>query len=190
MGERINEDKLLAILYSNFSGKGKQINDWIYVAEKLEELKDFYKSEKKVAENLGISYEMVRSTLKLLDLPEEIRQLVKEDKLSQDLGWRLLGIKNKKNQIIVARAIMGLSAHDARDMIRYARNNPEKSIKKQIKRLEKSKKQIQKLNLVIVTLEEDNYKILKEISKRNNMDPQKMISKIVNNWIKKHGAYK
>lgn len=190
MKKKINEDKILAILYSNFSGKGKQIHDWIYIAEKLKELKDFYKSEKKVAENLSISHEMVRSTIKLLDLPKEVRQLVRQAKISQDLGWRLLGIKNKKDQIKVARAITSLSAHDARDMIRYAKNNPDKSIEKQIERLKKSKKKIQKINLVVIYLEEENYRILKEISKKNGVQPQKMISKIIKNWIKKRGSYK
>ena len=184
MKKRINENKLLAIIYSNFSGKGKQTNDWIFLAKKLKELKDLYKSEKKVAKNTGISYEMVRSTIKLLDLPREIQKLVKDDKLSQDLGWRLLGIKNKKKQIIVAKAIEGLDAHDGRDMIRYAKNNPEKKIKEQINRLKQSKKQTENVNLIIITLNDDNYKTLNEISKKNKTNPQKMITKIINSWIK------
>ncbi|MFH1473466.1 MAG: hypothetical protein ABIE55_01095 [Candidatus Aenigmatarchaeota archaeon] len=185
MKKKFDEDKVLAILYSNFSSKGKQINDWIFIAKKLNELKDFYKSEKKVAKNLRLSYEMVRSTIKLLDLPKIVQQMIKKGEISQDLGWRLLGIKNKKDQIKVAKAIVELSAHDARDMIRYAKNNPSHSIEKHIKRLKKSKKKTREINVVVLTLDEATYKSVKEISKENKTEPNKMISKIVENWIKR-----
>lgn len=185
MAGKINEEEILAILYSNFSGKGKQKNDWIFIAEKLNELKSLYGSSEKVAKNLGLSREMVRSTIKLLDLPDEIKMLIRADQLSQDLGWRLLGINNRKTQIQVATAIIGLSSHDARDMIRYAKNNPDASITNQIDRLKKSRENMHKLNLIITTLTDEEYNELQKIAKQKSKGVNELISEIVKNWINK-----
>lgn len=182
---KVNEEKILAILYSNFSGKGKQKNDWIFIAEKLNELKSLYGSDKKVAKNLGLSREMVRSTIKLLDLPMEIKKLVRGGQISQDLGWRLLALNNRKTQIQVANAIIGLSAHDARDMIRYAKNNPDSAITNQIARLKKSRENMRKLNLVITTLTDEEYNKLQQLAKEKNKSINELISKIVKNLVKK-----
>jgi hypothetical protein len=186
MGERINEEKILAILYSNFSGRGKQKDDWIFIAEKLNELKSVYGSDEKVAKNLGLSRETVRSTIKLICLPNEIKKLVRDGQISQDLGWRLLAIKNKKTQIQVAKAIIGLGAHDARDMIRYAKNNPDSPITNQITRLKKSRESMRKLNLVITTLTDAEYNQLQRLAKEKNKSINELISEIVKNWVKRN----
>ena len=185
MSEKINEDETLAILYSNFSGRGNQKNDWIFIAEKLNDLKLVYGSDEKVAKNLGLSREMIRSTIKLLQLPEQVKELIRKGKISQDLGWRLLAINNAKIQIQIANAIIGLNAHDARDMIRYAKNNPNKSITSQIDRLKKSKQNSNKLNLVITTLNDQEYQKLKVVAGKRNKSVNDLISEIVKNWIKK-----
>lgn len=184
MARKINEEKILAILYSNFSGKGKQKNDWIFIAEKLNELKSLYGSDEKVAKSLGRSREMVRSTIKLLHLPDEIKKLIRAGQLSQDLGWRLLEINNRKNQIQVANAITDLGAHDARDMIRYAKNNPDTPITNQIARLKKSREDAHKLNLVITSLTDEEYNKLQQIAKEKNKGINELISEIVKNWTK------
>ena len=187
MVNKINEEKNLAILYSNFfPGKGKQKNDWIFIAEKLNELKLLYGSDEKVAKNLSLSREMVRSTIKLLDLPDEIKKLIRARQLSQDLGWRLLAIKNHKTQIQVANSIIGLGAHDARDMIRYAKNNPGMPIKDQIARLKKSRANASKLNLVITTLTDEEYSGLQKIAKEKGEGTSKLISEIVKSWLAKN----
>lgn len=183
MVKKINEEKILAIVYSNFSGKGKQKDDWIFIAEKLNELKSLYGSNEKVAKNLNLSREMVRSTIKLLDLPEKIKKLIRAGQLSQDLGWRLLAINNQQIQIKVATAIIGLSAHDARDMIRYAKNNPNTPITNQIARLKKSRENIHKLNLVITTLTDEDYNELQQIAKQKSKSVNELISEIVKKWI-------
>ena len=180
---KVNEEKILAILYSNFSGKGKQKNDWIFIAQKLNELKSLYGSDEKVAKNLDLSREMVRSTIKLLDLPEEIKKIIRDGKISQDLGWRLLAIDNQKTQIQVAKTIIGLSAHDARDMIRYVKNNPDSSVADQIARLKKSRENIRKLNLVITTLSDEEYNKLQQLAKEKSKRINELISEIVKNWI-------
>ncbi len=187
MNKKINEDKTLAILYSNFSGRGKQKNDWIFIAEKLNDLKLIYGSDGKVAKNLGLSREMVRSTIKLLKLPEEIKQLIRSGKISQDLGWRLLAINNQKTQIQVATAIIDLSAHDARDMIRYAKNNPDAPVANQIARLKSSRKNTDKLNLVITTLDDGEYNKLRQLAIKKNKNVNGLISDIVKNWINHKG---
>lgn len=177
--EKINEEELLAILYSNFSGKGKQKNDWIFIADKLNELNSIYNSEEKIAKNLGLSREMVRSTIKLLELPEEVKQLIRSNKITQDLGWRLLAIKEKKTIIEVAKSIIGLSAHDARDMIRFAKNNPDIPIKNQIERLKQAKAKEGKLNIFITTLSDADYGKLQKIAKEKGLKANELIVELI-----------
>lgn len=185
MAQKINEDKLLAIIYTNFKGRGQQRDDWIYIAEKLNELKKIHGSDGKVASNLGLSREMVRSTLKLLDLPEEIKKLIREKKITQDLGWRLLGIKNEKIRVQVAKEIIGLNSHDARDMIRFAKNNPQTPISEQIDRLKINRKKNARLNLVILSLDEYEYEKLFKISKEKNVSVNKLVSDLIKSWLEK-----
>ncbi len=133
---------------------------------------------------MKISREMVRSTLRLLDLPSEIQTLIKNGKISQDLGWRLLGIKDKSTQIKVANAIQGLDAHDARDIVRYAKNNPMEEIEKHIEKIKKMTSSIKKLNLVILSFDQETYALINKIAVSGNTKPQELISKVVKDWIK------
>ncbi|MBI4053000.1 MAG: hypothetical protein HY394_03110 [Candidatus Diapherotrites archaeon] len=185
MTKKVDEDEIFAIIYSNFKAKGKQTHDWIFLAEKFKELKDKYKSDGKVAKLLSLSREMVRSTIKLLDLPSEIKQLIKENKITQDLGWRLLAIKNKEDQIRIANSIVGLSAHDARDMIRFAKNNRGVSIENQINRLKKSKELKATLNLVVVSLENEQFEKLKKIAKKQNKTINQIVTSLVTQRVNK-----
>jgi hypothetical protein len=184
---KINEEeKSLAILYANFQGKMKKSSDWIYIAEKCKELSNYYGSYKKLAEKLGISAEEVRATLKLLELPEEVKQLIKERKLLHDVAWRIASVKGKKNQIRIAKAVSGLQVHDARDVVRRYRNFPDMNIDNYIKNLKDSKSKIEKISLVIVPLEEDKYYTLTEIAKKNRVSPEKMVNIIVKKWLERN----
>ena len=44
---------------------------------------------RKVAEKLGVSYELIRSILKLSTLPEEVKGLMKDGKILYDVGQRI-----------------------------------------------------------------------------------------------------
>src|SRR3989344_4673750 len=114
MKEDFDEEKIIAILYANFRGKKKKVHDWIYLAKLLKKLSGHYGSYTELARKLGLSPETVRETLKLLELPKEVQDMVKDEKLKHEVAWRIESIKDKEAQIKVAKAVAGLDSHNAR----------------------------------------------------------------------------
>jgi DNA-binding protein Fis len=184
-----DENQLLANLYANFQGKKRKIDDWVTIAENCQKLMDVYKSKSQteIAGMLGISREILRSTLKINELPSEIKKLIKERKINQDVAWRINSIKGKDKQIKVANAIVGLSSHDAREVVFRYRNNPELKIDDYIRQLKDSKDRIEKMSVLIVPLKLEVYSKLKSLSKTRNESVERMVSDILGNWVTKRG---
>jgi hypothetical protein len=182
----INEEEILATLYLNLKGPKKKRNNWIEIAYKCKQLADYYGSAKKVAEKLGVHYEIIRSAIKLLTLPEEIRQLIERNEILFDVGQRIARIKNKEVQIKVARAVIGMSNHDAREVIQYAKKYPDAPLDDFKNRVMHSKDKVEKVNLVIVPMKEEMFELLKEIGKKDKLSPEKVILNIVSQWMKNH----
>lgn len=181
--KEINEEKILASLYLNLKGSKKKKDNWIEIADNCKQLVDYYGSAMKVAEKLGVHYEIIRSILKLLTLPEEVRQLIRVNKILFDVGQRIARIKDAKTQIKVAKAVVGLSNHDAREVVQYAKKYPDASLEDFRRRVIDSKNKVEKINLAIVPIKEETYKLLKKFGQRYKLSPEKLILKIVNQWI-------
>lgn len=185
MEKEINEEKIIAILYANFRGKKKKINDWIYLARLLKKLSKHYGSYQELAKKLGLSPETVRETLKLLELPKEVQEMVKEEKLKHEVAWRIEGIKNKEAQIKAAKALIGLDAHNARDIVRIYKKNPNMNIEEYVKNFKSSQLQVEKMNLMIIPLEKEDYLKLKHQADNFNESPEKFIvNKIILPWLR------
>ena len=186
MKEKIEEEKLISVLYANFSGKSRKINNWIYLAKITKKLTEFYGSYSKLAEKLSVSPELIRETLKLLDLPEKIQEIVKTGKLKHEVAWRIASIKGKGNQEKVADVVLGLNTHDAREVVRKFRNNPKLNLKEYIVNINKSKRKMEKINLMILPIDEINFLHIKKQAIRRNLSPERFISEVViPHWIKK-----
>ncbi len=185
MNKKIEEEKLISILYANFQGKKRKINDWMFLAENIKKLSDFYGSHKKLAQNLGISNELIRETLKLLELPKYVQELVKNNKIKHEVAWRISSIKGNENQVRVAKAIIGLNTHEARDVARIFRNNPNMNIEDYVEKLKKSKSTIEDINLVILPMKKTDYVKIKKFAEREGMTPERlMINYIVKKFLK------
>jgi len=186
MLKKLNENKLIAVLYANLRGKGQKQNNWIEIAEISKSLTEFYGSYKTLANKLGISEELIRETLKLLDLPNELKKLVSDGKIKHEVAWRIASINDKKNQIKIANSIIGLNTHDARDLVRIFKNNPKLNIEDYLERLKKSKNNIQSINLIILPIKELDYKTIKKEAIKNNLTVEKFIlDVIIQDWFKR-----
>ena len=183
--KNFDEEKILANLYLNLKGSKKKRDNWIEIARNCRQLTDYYGSAQIVAEKLGVSYEIVRSVLTLLTLPEEVQEIIARNQILFDVGQRLSRIKNKETQIKVAKIIIGLSSHDARQVIQYTKKYPDASIDDFKRRLIGSKDKIEKINLIVVPFREENFAILKKISEKQKTSPEKLIREIVDQWIEK-----
>ena len=184
MEKDIEEEKIIAILYANFRGKKKKIHDWIYLAKLIEKLSKHYGSYQELAKKLGLNSETVRETLKLLELPKEVQDMVKEEKLKHEVAWRIESIKNKESQIRVARAVIGLDAHNARDIVRIYRKNPEINIEEYVKNFKSSRIQVEKINLMIIPIKKEDYIKIKQKADNFKESPEKFIlDRIIIPWL-------
>jgi hypothetical protein len=182
----INEEELLARLYLNLKGPKKKRNNWVEIAEDCQNLTSYYGSARKTAEKLSVSYELVRSLLKLYSLPNEVKNLIIDNKILFDVGQRIARIPDKKKQIEVAIAIAGLPSHTAREILQYAKKFPESSIADFKTRVIEGKNRVEKIRMVVTFLSQSNYDyIIKKCTEFpiQSLTISKFISSIIEEWI-------
>lgn len=186
-----DEDKLVSILFSNLKGGKKKVDDWITIANVIKNLKENYDYSLQKFENIfSIKSETIREILRLLELPEEIQNLIKKRKILMDAAQRLAGIKNYKVQIKVAEIISDEISHVARDIIQYAKKNPNismKDLKKYKENVLKSKgKSINiELHFLAFPISKEIYEKLKTISKKRKVSIERIAAQIIEDKIKK-----
>jgi len=187
--KKIAEEMLLADLYLSLRGRKKKKDNWIDIAKKCQQLVDYYSSPKIAAEKLGVSYELIRSILILLKLPEEAQQLVKNGKILYDAAQRIYRVKGVKRQIEVANAIAGLPSHKAREIIHYAKKYPNSALANYKRRvIAASTPGREKIHLAIIPLQTKIFEQLQRRSEKEKISVEKLIVDIVNQWIQKRGG--
>jgi hypothetical protein len=179
----VDEEKTLARLFLNLKGAKIKQDNWVDIAKDCKQMRDYYGSAKKLAEKLGVSYELIRSVLKLATLPEEVKLLMKEGKILYDVGQRISRISDRDRQVEVARIVAGLPSHDARDIIQFAKKYPKDPLDSFKKRVIEGKDRVEKLQLTIVPLKDDVYIFLKNESRKRSISTEKLISLIIDEWI-------
>jgi biotin operon repressor len=180
-----DEEKEIALLYANLKNRKKKSHDWITLANKVKKLSEYYGSHKELAKKLGMSEESLRETLKLLELPGEVQQLVKEGKLKHEVAWRIASIRNPKDQIRIAKEVADLNAHDARDIVRIIRKNPNINIKEFVSKFRGRETKIEKINLMIIPIKKKDYDKIKTKALKEKKSPEKFISeKIIHEWAR------
>lgn len=96
-------------------------------AEGLERMiSAFGLTQEQVSKSVGKSRPYISNSLRLLKLPDEIRQLLSEGKLSNGHGRALLGLENMNKQIILANRIVkeGLSVRTVEQIVSGGDKNP------------------------------------------------------------------
>ena len=181
------ENRTIAILYANFGeGRKDKTNDLIFLAEKFKQLSDHYGSHKKVAEKIGISNEQAREILKLLELPDGVKELVRSKKLKFEVAWRIASVKGESNQIKLANSVCDMNTHDARHLVRLFRNNPEFNFEEYKKNIIESKNKFQDIDLVILPIERIDFLHIKKAALRKNKSTEKFIvDVIISDWLKR-----
>lgn len=176
-----DENDLLANLFLNLKGGKKKTDDWITIAKNCQKLEKIYKSQKTVAEKLGVSYQLIRSIISLLELPNEIKNNIQNRKILFDAAQRLNTIEDKKIQINVAKIISGLPSHKQREIILYAKRFKGKGLEKFKKNILK-KQETEKVHVAIIPLKKDIHTKLQKESKKKKSTIQQIILQIIDEW--------
>jgi ParB family chromosome partitioning protein len=93
-------------------------------------------TQEEVSSSVGKSRSAVANTLRLLNLPDEVIELVSAGVLSQGHARTLLGLENKENIAEIAKEIMDkdLSVRQTEKLVKLYNNPPEEAvIKKEVK---------------------------------------------------------
>ena len=90
---------------------------------------DYGLTQAELSEKLGKSRSAIANTLRLLDLPAEILNMVADKTISEGHGRTLLGVKNRDDMILLAKktAELSLSVRQLEDEVKKA-NKPKKEI--------------------------------------------------------------
>lgn len=182
-----SEDMLLAGLYLDLKGRKKKRRDWISIAEDCIKLVELcHNSIKEAAEKIGVSETLMWAVVSLKDLPDEVQKLVKSGGILFDSAYRINTIKGKEKQIEIAKLIVGLSNKVQREIISQAKKYPDSDLVDFRKRILKEPEIKKKIHVVIIPMEDSEYKILENLSKKRNRGMEKLLSEIVTEWIQEN----
>lgn len=180
----VKEDATLASLFLTLKGAKKKREDWISIAKRCQAIIDGSKSTKEAAKKAGASSQLIRSIASLLKLPVEVQSLIKEGKILMDAAQRLNTIEGSKRQLEVAKAIVGLTSHQQREIIQYAKKFPNAKLSDYKNRVIKPR-EIEKLHVGIIPLREEVFEAIQKASKKKDISIEKLLVDIVENWLER-----
>lgn len=95
-------------------------------------MKDFSLTQEQLSEKVGKERATIANYLRLLKLPEEIKTLINEDKLSMGHARAILSLDEKQTQIDAAKTILkkGLSVREAENLIKRLSASSKKPLRK------------------------------------------------------------
>ncbi|MCX7767310.1 MAG: ParB/RepB/Spo0J family partition protein, partial [Candidatus Sumerlaeia bacterium] len=95
---------------------------------------EFGLSQEEIGERMGISREAVTNTMRLLNLPLEIRQMIEQGKISAGHGRVLLRLNNDQERIILAQQVIerGISVRELEQMVETKLKRGEKKLKRKV----------------------------------------------------------
>lgn len=182
----LTEEKALAILASNLKRKKRTV-DMLTIAESCRYLKELYGSWMEVARKADVSYEMIREFSAILKLPPSVQQLVRARAIDRvEIADELSKIAGADRQIKAAEifASQKLTTKDVRDVVQYAKTNPDLSIEECVNRVLESKPIIEKRYVVVMELQNYTLQTLDEESQKLTTSPQNLSKTIIEDALK------
>lgn len=173
--------KAKEVVILSVKGSKKKPYKWTYIALQCQLLKNEYKSNKIIAELVGLEGkgETIRQILKINGLTQENKKRMDEDKFQMDVASRLANIKERDLQNIVGKTIENMTSHDARHIIEMAKKWPGDSVEKFKQAVLKYKAKKRHIIFTLLPLEEELYKKLKKEAKRNEISLERYIIQLI-----------
>jgi len=169
-----DEIKAFATLVTNL-GKKKRTENLLKLAQYCVDLKKLYGSWAKLAEKIKISdarshisSEMLREFGAVMELPEEVKEMVKNNVItSVDIAYRISRLKNSEDQARLAKAVaqQSLSTSDVRAVVEYKTKSPYVTLEDAIERVIKSKTKVVTRHVVIMELQKNTFDKLRNEAK-------------------------
>lgn len=180
--KKLDEETALAIVFANTRRK-KRTADLITVAKSFEYLVKLYGSRKAVARKVGLSTEMIREFLTVLDLPGEVKKLVSSREIDKlDVALEIYMLKDPEKQSAAAKTIAALPSKDVRDIRRLAEqaNLPIEESRRMV--LESKPKG---LHIFVMDFDDETYDALVEEARDSNTEPAELVRKVIVDWLRR-----
>ncbi len=179
-------DEADAVVFANVKGPKKK--DYLATAEAFAFVKrqPGYGSNARVASRYPVSPEIVREFVGLLNLPKSAQALIATGQLKLEHGRRLHQLKQSHTDAVVeeaASAMVGMSAHDARDMAVHLRNYPDLSVGEAKTQVLASKAQSTREFHVIALLDEPEYGRLRREAGRRDVSVDVLVTSVIRDWL-------
>lgn len=188
-----DEVKAFTTLLTNL-GRKKRTANLLEIAEYCGFLKERYGSWARLAERIQISEnrehissEMLREFGSILTLPDEVKQMIRDNKItSVDVCYRISKLTNSEDQKALAAAVVdqGISSSDVRAAVEYKLNNPDVSVEHAARRVLESKTKVVTHHVVIMELRSETFTALKEKADALVATPKKIALEILTEMMK------
>ena len=181
----IDKNRALAICFRNL--KGSKSKDLLSTAQALRSLRQLpeFSSNKELGEAVGVSGEIVREFIALLDLPLAAQSYIEQGTLGLEQGRRL-GQPNRKRPSVTeeaARAMESMTAMETRNLVEYLIRVPKASVQDALKALEAAKPSITREYHIDAVLDERAYRLLEAQARERRIRVNDLVSIIINRWV-------
>jgi hypothetical protein len=189
-----DENRALALLLTNL-GRKKRTENLLKIAESCIRLRNLYGSWYDLARRINInndraniSAEMLREFGTILELPEQVKQLIRSGSItSVDTAYRITKLSDKRDQMNLAKSTVEkkLSASDVRAIVEFKLKNPATPMEQAIKRVLESKSRVVTHHIVIMELSSGTFATLREEAKKSGDEPENLVSTmLLKRWNK------
>ena len=181
--KQLDEEAALAIVFANTKRK-RRTADLVTVAEAFEALLNIHESQKRVAQQVGLSSEMVREFRSILRLPRDVQGLIRARKIDDlETAYRISMLGSADRQREAARAALGLATKDVRDIERLVAGGG-MSVPQSTKAVLKSK--LAGLHVFVMDFDDDAYKAIAQVARQRSIAPAELVRQVVLRWLRRH----
>jgi len=183
--KQLDEETALAIVFANIKRK-KRTEDLVRIAEAFDFLVRLYGSQRRVAEEVKLSPEMVREFRSILKLPPGIQELVRARKIDDlDTAYRIAMLPDSDLQRRVASQVAELDTQDIRDVMRLI-SSAGTSARESAKAVLASK--LRDLHVFAIDFEEDEYRAIMRVAQERKTQPAALLKQVVLRWLRRHAG--
>ena len=188
MSDKLDKGAALVICFQNL--KGAKSKDLLNTARALRYLKTLpeFGSNQSVGEAVGVSGEIVREFLGLLDLPSCVQDYLAKEALGLEHGRRLGQLGKSRPDVVerAAAAMTAMTAMEGRDLAEYLLRNPTASVAESIEALEVAKQVVEKEFRISTVLDEEQYQLLSSHARKLQMRTPELATAIIIEWLDAH----
>lgn len=188
MSQSFDRAEALAICFRNL--KGSKSKDLLLTAQALQYLKGLpeFSSNQRVGEAVGVSGEIVRQFIGLLDLPRPVQCQLEQGLLGLEHGRRLRQLHQARPELIesVAQAMTSMTAMQSRDLVEYLIRKPAESVEDGLAALDESRQIIKNEYHIDTVLDESMYRLLSAHARHRKVRVTELVSTIVSRWLEEN----